>query len=507
MAKIKSNRIQAQGRKQATLVAVCVSTFMLPLDYTVVAVALHDIQRDLNASFTDLQWIINGYTLTFAAFLLAGGALADLFGRRRLFTIGMVVFMLSSLLCGIAVAPLMLNLARGSQGIGAALMFSASLPLLVQEFQGSERARAFGIFGAVVGIGAANGPFLGGIVISSFGWRWAFLINVPVTAAVIGLTLLKVAESSNPNAHGIDWGGFITFTSSCFLLIFALISGNEMGWNSPLIVGALVGTGLLLAFFVFVEMHCNYPMFDLTLFRNPTFIGVSIPPLVLSISFWGIFLYFPLYYQSILNYSALQAGLAALPFALPLFVMGPFGSLLAARLSSRVLLSVGQLLVGLGDLLLMIATPNSTWLAFAAGALLSGTGTGLINGEMSNVAMSIVPIERSGMASGINSTMRQVGVALGFAGLGAILARQTSNRFLHLIAHTTVAATGRDVELANMVVKGDITGAIASLPPEVHTAFVDVANASFFSGFQTIILVAATVALIGALATFALVRR
>jgi EmrB/QacA subfamily drug resistance transporter len=507
MAEINLNRIQSQGRKQATLIAVCISTFMLPLDYTVVAVALHAIQRELNASFTDLQWVINGYTLTFAAFLLAGGALADLFGRRRIFVVGMVVFMLSSLFCGIAITPLMLNLARGLQGIGAALMFSASLPLLVQEFQGTERTRAFGIFGAVVGIGAASGPFLGGIAISSLGWRWAFLLNVPVTAAVIGLTLLKVGESRDPTARGIDWGGFITFTVSCFLLIFALISGNEMGWNNPLIVMAFISTGLLVALFGFIEMHQSYPMFDLTLFKNPTFIGVSIPPLVLSISFWGIFLYFPLYYQSILNYSALQAGLAALPFAVPLFVMGPVGSMLAARLSSRVLLSVGQLLVGLGDLLLMIASPNSTWLAFAAGALLSGTGAGLINGEMSNVAMSIVPIERSGMASGINSTMRQVGVALGFAGLGAILARQTSNRFFHLIAHTTLAATGRDVELANMVVKGDITGAIVLLPPEVHAAFVDVANASFFNGFQTIILVAATVALIGALATFALVRR
>ena len=506
MTEISLNRIQSQ-RKQATLLAVCISTFMLPLDYTVVAVALHDIQRDLNASFTDLQWVINGYTLTFAAFLLAGGALADLLGRRRIFVVGMVVFMLSSLFCGIAITPLILNLARGTQGIGAALMFSASLPLLVQEFEGDERARAFGIFGAVVGIGAALGPFLGGIVINSLGWRWAFLINVPVTAFVIWLTLLKVAESRDPNAHGVDWGGFFTFTSSCFLLIFALISGTEMGWSNPSIVLAFIGAGLLLALFGFVELRQSYPMFDLTLFKNRTFVGVSIPPLVLSISFWGIFLYFPLYYQSILNYSALQAGLAVLPFAVPLFVMGPVGSMLAARLSSRVLLSIGQLLVGLGALLLMIATPNSTWLAFTAGALLSGTGAGLINGEMSNVAMSIVPVERSGMASGINSTMRQIGVAIGFAGLGAILAQQTTNRFLHLVANAPIAATGREVDLAKQVVKGNIAGAIASLPPEVHADFVTIANASFFSGFQSIILVAATVALVGALSTFALVRR
>ncbi len=488
-------------RKLVTLMVVCVSTFMLPLDYTIVAVALHDIQTDLDASFTDLQWVVNGYTLTFAAFLLAGGGLADLFGRRQLFIIGMGLFMASSLVCGVAPDALVLNLARGAQGIGAAVMFAAALPLLVQEFQGADRARAFGIFGAVVGIGAALGPFLGGIIVGAFGWRWAFLVNVPVTAALIALTLWRVRESRDPNARGVDWGGLATFTAFCFLLVFALINGNEAGWASATVLGAFAASALLLGAFVLIEARRAYPMFDLSLFRNPTFVGASIPPLVLSIAFWGPFLYFPLYYQAALGYSPLAAGAAVLPFAIPLFVMGPVGGWLAQHVPSRVLLGLGQLLVGIGAFLLLLGTADSTWTAFVLGGLVSGVGAGLINGEMTNVAMTIVPEERSGMASGINSTMRQVGVALGFAGLGALLAQRAASAY-----GGAAERLGLPGELAGRVVKGDIAGAAASLPEPVREAFELAARASLFDGMRFIILVSGLVAVLGAVLTYLLVR-
>ncbi|MFT4439037.1 MFS transporter [Caballeronia sp. 15715] len=494
---IQSNR----ARKLATLIAVCVSTFMLPLDYTVVAVALHAIQGDLSANFEALQWIVNGYTLTFAAFLLAGGALADIFGRRRIFVIGMALFALSSLGCGLAPNTLILNIARGIQGVGAAVMFSAALPLLVHEFSGPERAKAFGIFGAVVGIGAALGPFLGGLIISAFGWRWAFLINVPVTVALIFVAIKWVGESAEVNAHKVDWAGTVTFTAACFVLVYALISGNDMGWRSTQIVASLVGAIALFIIFVAIESRRIYPMFDVSLFRQAVFVGASIPPVALSIAFWGLFLYFPLYYQSALGYSPLQAGAAVLPFAIPLFFMGPVGGRLATRISSRALLSLGQALVGIGSLLLLMSTVESSWSAFIIGALVSGSGTGLINGEMSNVAMGLVPPERSGMASGISGTMRQVGVALGFAGLGAILASRTGSVFAELAAHANWVPTNLSA-LAEHVRQGDFQGGAALVDPDKRSTFIQIARASLYSAFMTISKVAGAVGLGGSLLTY-----
>ena len=491
--------------KLTTLISVCASVFMLPLDYTIVAVALHDIQLDLKASFVDLQWVVNGYTLTFAAFLLAGGTFADLFGRRRLYVSGMAVFMLSSLACGLAPIALFLNLARGVQGVGAAIMLAAALPLLVREFEGPERARAFGIFGAAVGIGAALGPFLGGVLVGALGWRWAFLVNVPVTAVIIALTLWRVRESKDPNAGGVDWGGLITFTAACFLLVYALIAGNDLGWDSPTMLGLFAATVVLLIAFVAIESGRRYPMFDLSLFRNATFIGASIPPLTLSIAFWGVFLYFPLFYQAVLDYTPLQAGAAVLPFAIPLFVMGPVGGWLATRISSRLLLAIGQGLVGIGSLVLLIgATAEASWTTYVLGGLISGTGAGLINGEMTNVAISIVPEERSGMASGINSTVRQVGVALGFAGLGAILAHRAGQAFV-LATHSLGLPADQFPVLLERVVKGDIAGATAALPSTLQLAFKATADASMFEGFRLIILVAGVVGVVGAVLTYALV--
>jgi EmrB/QacA subfamily drug resistance transporter len=497
---------RAAGSKTATLFAVCVAVFMLPLDYTVVAVALHDIQAELNASYSDLQWVVNGYTLTFAALLLAGGSLADLFGRKRIFLSGLVVFAVSSLGCGISPDALILNITRATQGIGAALMFSAAVPLLVQEFTGAaERAKAFGIFGAVVGIGAGLGPLIGGAIISVAGWRWAFLVNVPVTLIVAAVTWKGVTESRDPQAHSVDWPGAITFTCANFLLIYALIVGNEAGWASRNILGSLVGAFLLFAGFIWLERLRPYPMFDFSLFRNPTFVGVSIPPLVLSICFWGVFLFTPLYFQTVLGYSPFQTGLAVLPFAVPLFFMGPVGGWLATRISSAHLLALGQALVGLGSLLLLFANGQSGWEAYLLGAAVSGTGCGLINGEMTNAAMSIVPPERSGMASGINGTMRQVGVALGFAGLGAILASATEHA-LSIDAISSQMGSAHFAAIAADIVKGDIAAAASKLPATLQHGFVDAAHRALFEGYRTMVTVAGVSGIGGALATLLLVK-
>jgi EmrB/QacA subfamily drug resistance transporter len=490
----------SQLRRTITLIVVSMSVFMLPLDYTVVAVALHDIEQSLHASFVDLQWVINGYTLAFASCVLASGSLADLFGRKRVFIIGMMLFGASSLASGLAPTPLILNIARLALGIGAALMYAASLPLLVVEFHGADRAKAFGVFGAVVGIGAATGPFIGGIIISALGWRWAFLINVPVIAVLIFLTVSRIKESRDDSAKGVDWGGLITFTLSCFCFFYAVINGNDEGWGSRLILLLLLVSAILMWAFVIIELRNPYPMMDLGLFRKSTFVGANTPPIVLAISFWSVFLYFPLYYQSVLGYSPLEAGAAVLPFAVPMFFMGPVGGWLALRISSRLLLALGQFLVGLGSLLLMFAPEGASWIAFFAGAFVSGCGNGLINGEMNNVALSLVPPERSGMASGINGTSRQVGIAVGFAGLGAILSAVVSDEFIkRTIAHPIGGAVSR-------VVKGDLVGAATMSPPGLQTWVLDAGHKAMHSGFQTITAIAAVVGFAGAAFSYATVR-
>ena len=229
-------------RKWWTLIAVSVAIFMLLLDITVVNVALPSIQSSLKSSFSDLQWVVNAYALTLAAFLLTAGSVADLIGRRRVFALGLVVFTASSAVCGFSTTPLMLNLARAVQGVGGAMMYATSLALLAQAFHGRERGTAFGVFGAVTGAAVAVGPVVGGIITSGIGWKWIFFINVPIGIAAVAITLARVVESRDPSARRVDWIGLVTFSGALFMLVFALIEGNEHGWGSTRIVSLLGGS-------------------------------------------------------------------------------------------------------------------------------------------------------------------------------------------------------------------------------------------------------------------------
>lgn len=481
---------------------------MVPLDITVVAVALPDIGRSLHASFADTQWVVNAYTLTFGAFLLAGGSLADLLGRRRIFVVGLCLFTLSSLLCGFAINPLMLNLSRGIQGIGAAFLFSAALALLAHEFQGRTRATVFSLWAAVLGMGIALGPLIGGGVTGWLGWKWAFLINVPIGAMTIALTLLfKIQESRDPTARGVDWIGLVTFASGFFMVILALVSGNDRGWGSPLILGLLVGGTILFAGFGVAERLQSHPMFDLALFRKSTFSGASLIAIAVAASFFSLFIYLPLYFQSVLGYSPLQAGLCLLPLTMPLLIVPPISAKLSTVLAARTVLSAGMGLVCFG-LLLSMAGINSSpnWTLLFAGFIVAGSGAGLVNGELANVAISVVPPERSGMASGITTTCRQVGFGVGIAGLGAIFTWKTEAKLLELIAGTAAASSGHSTELTKMVATGNVSSAVASLAPVAQTAFSQAAIASFTGGLRLIMLVAATVAIVGAVSAFILVR-
>jgi EmrB/QacA subfamily drug resistance transporter len=496
-------------RKWWTLISVSVAIFMLLLDITVVNVALPDIQRSLHSSFTDLQWVVNAYSLTLAAFLLTAGALADLIGRKRMFVIGLVVFTISSAVCGLSGTPLALNLARAVQGIGGAMMFATSLALIASAFRGKERGVAFGVFGGVIGAAVAVGPVVGGVITSGIGWEWIFFVNVPIGVGAVILTLTQVSESRDPEARGVDWAGFLTFSASLFLLVFALIQGNEKGWGSTEIVSYLLASAVLLVLFVIVEHRQRRPMLDLALFRRRAFAGASIVAFAISASMFSMFLYLTLYIQDVLGYGPLQAGLRFLPITLLSFIVAPISGRLSVRVPVRMLLGIGMLLVGGGLLAMTAIEPSSGWTTLVPGFLLAGAGVGMVNPPLASTAIGVVHHTRSGMASGINNTFRQVGIATGIAGLGAIfqhdVTRNTSSALsVSRAGHEVLLAThGR---LGGALVSGDVASVARALPPPARAALSHAYRTGFTQALTSILIIATVVAVAGAVAAFSLVR-
>jgi EmrB/QacA subfamily drug resistance transporter len=495
----------ASGRKWSTLGAVCVATFMLLLDITVVNTALPDIQEDLGGSFSDLQWVVDAYALSLAALVLTAGSLADRLGRRRVFATGLVVFSLASLLCALAPDPTALNLARGLQGVGGAIMFAVSLALVAQEFpSGKERGMAMGIYGATIGIAVAIGPLLGGLLTDGFGWESVFLINVPIGLAAVGVTYWKLAESSDPNATRIDGGGLVTFSTALFALVLALVRGNEEGWSStPIVALFAAAAALLIAFFV-IETRVRQPMLPLGLFKRPAFTGVQLAAFAVSGSMFAIFLYLTLYLQSFLGYSPVDAGLRYLPITLASFVVAPFAGMALAKVQARSLLSAGLALVGAGLLSMGGLGIDSEWTALLLGFIVGGVGIGLVNPVIADVALSVVPKEQSGMAAGINDTFRQVGIAVGIAAWGAI--------FLGAGAAKTQEAAGgpRTNDQARGLVEATSSGglpqAVAGLPEGARDAARGAAEQGFLHGLNEILLIGALLSFAGAVLALWLVR-
>ena len=488
--------------KWMTLVAVCVATFMLLIDITVVNVALPDIRESLDASFTDLQWVVDAYALGLAALLLAAGSLADRLGRRLVFVAGLVLFVVASVLCGLATTPNALNAARALQGVGGAAMFATSLALIAQAFQGADRGTALGIWGATIGAAVAVGPLVGGALTESLGWEWIFFVNVPIGVAAVYFTLAFVTESRDPNARGVDWAGVVTFSGALFALVFALVRGNAEGWDSGLIVGLLVASAALLAAFVVVERRRDDPMFDLSLLRNRAFAGISIVAFALSASMFAMFLYLTLYVQNQLGYAPLEAGLRFLPITLVSFAVAPISGRLSTRVSLGVLCGVGLTLVGVGLLLMRLLGPGSEWTVLLPGFLIAGAGVGLTNPALASGAVGVVEPARAGMASGINSTFRQVGIATGIAGLGAIFQSRIESR--------TAEAAGVTAQAEASPASGpSLDGeTLSALPLDAFPGGVRAAVETGFAGaLDDVLLVGGVLALAGAVAALALIRR
>jgi EmrB/QacA subfamily drug resistance transporter len=490
-------------RKWWTLVTVCVGTFMLLLDVTIVNVALPKIQAGLDSSFTDLQWVIDAYALTLAALLLTAGSLADLLGRRRVFAIGLVVFSTASLLCGVAQSPLMLNLSRGVQGVGGAMMFATSLALLGNAYRGRDRGVAFGVWGAVTGAAVSIGPVVGGALTDALSWRWIFLVNVPIGVVALALTMSKLEESRDPEGAKLDIPGFITFTAALATLVFALIESSQKGWGSALVEGCLIASIVLITAFVVVERRKSHPMLDLSLFRRPAFDGASIVAFTLSASIFAMFLYLTLYLQDLLGLSPLGAGLRLLSLSGAILITSFVAGRLTTVVPVRLLMGAGLALVGVSLLLMRGVTVSSEWTHLLPGFVVGGIGVGLINPPLASTAIAVVPPRQAGMGSGINSTFRQVGIATGIAALGSIF---TSAVRSHVDSGLAAVHQGGAKAIATAIANGQTSQAIARVSPRSRAAVGHVARASFIAGLNEIFLVGAVVALVGAVAGLALIR-
>jgi EmrB/QacA subfamily drug resistance transporter len=492
------------NNKWWTLTAVSIAIFMLLLDITVVNVALPDIRVDLHASFTDLQWVVDAYSLMLAATLLAFGSISDLIGRRLIFVIGLGVFITASLSCGLANDPTVLNISRAVQGTGGAMMFSTSLALIANAFQGPERGTAFGVFGAVTGGAVAVGPLIGGVITDGPGWEWIFFVNIPIGIAAIALTLSKVAESRDPHGYGIDWAGVVTFSGSLFLLVLSLIQGNDHGWGSTKIVAQLLGSLALLVAFLVIELRKDHPLMDLKLFKKPAFVGASIAAFALSASMFALFLYITLYVQNILGFTPLEAGLRFLPITFISFLVAPVAGKLTQTYQPRWFLGGGLFLIAIGITLMAGISEASKWTFLLPGFVIAGVGIGLVNPPLASTAVGVVSQAQAGMGSGINSTFRQIGIATGIAGLGAIFQSHINSTLSSALVGTPGAGNAK--EFGRAVTSGAFGDVVKGLPANVQATAAKAGKDAFISGYHAIFYVAAGIALLGAILSVVLVR-
>ena len=393
--------------------------------------------------------MIDAYALTLAALLLTAGSIADLAGRRRVFAVGIVVFTLGSALCGIAQDTTFLALSRALQGVGGAIMFATSLALLANAFGPEERGVAFGVFGAITGVAVAVGPVLGGALTSGLSWRWIFFVNVPIGIGALLVTLTRVAESRAPGGRRPDWPGCVTFTAALTGLVFGLIRSHPDGWGSTTVAASLAGSVVLLAAFIVIELRSSQPMLDVKLLRVPTFDGGLIAAWTVSASIFSLLTYVVIYLQNILGYSAIQTGIRVLPLTGAVFFTAGIAGRLTAKVQTRWLIGPGFALVGAGLLLMHGISAGDDWTHLLPGLILAGIGSGLINVPLASTAVGVVEPARAGMASGINSTLRQVGIATGVAAFGSILASQVSNSIVSqlsggpLTSHSSAAGPRR----------------------------------------------------------------
>jgi EmrB/QacA subfamily drug resistance transporter len=488
--------------KWRTLMAVSLASLLMLMGITMASVALPEIQRDLGASFNDLRWVIDAYALTLAATLLVSGSLADRIGRLRMFVIGLAIFAAGSLACAFASDTLALNIFRGVQGLGGAAMFATSLALIGAVYSGRDRHTALAFWGGTSAGAMAVGPLIGGLLIGAIGWEAIFLFNVPAALAVWMLVARGVPESRDPSVSGRpDFAGLVTIAGSMTLLVLGLFRGDDWGWGSSTTIGVFAGAAVLLLAFVVVELRVAKPLLDLALFRKASTIAASLGTHAVSFSVFAIFTFVALYLQSTLGHSAAGTGLRIFALTISSFVAAVIAGRLATRVSLRALFTTGLGLIGIGLLLMAVQIDAvSEWTALLAGGIVAGAGTGVALFAGSTVALGAAPQAQSGMAAGLNSMFRMLGLAMGVAALGTILEARTSDRLAELLP-------GLDSEaVVDLAATGNVELAAASAPAGLQGEVAVAAQTAFVAGLDAAMLVAALVALAGAALAFLLVR-
>jgi EmrB/QacA subfamily drug resistance transporter len=488
---------EPDARRWWTLIAVCAASFMLLVDVTIVQVALPTIQRHLHASFSDLQWVIDAYALTLATLILSWGSISDRIGRKRVFIVGLAVFTVSSLLCGIAGSITLLIWARALQGVGGAAMFATGLALIGQDFQGRERGKAIAAWGATVGGAVAIGPLVGGVLTSGLSWRWIFFVNLPIGVAAIWVSVTRMVNQGDPGTTGLDLAGLVTFSAAMFLLEYGLIRGNALGWQSAELLSLLGAAAVAMVVFIFVELHHSQPMFDLSLFRKPGFTGVCFGTFAVGAGMFALLPYLTLYLQNDLGYSPLAGGLRLLPSTLLTFAVPIASRSITDKLPAGPVLGAGFAITAGGIAALLLVGPESSWTALIPGELLAGFGLGIANPAIARVGLGVVPPQRSGMASGISNTFRIGGLATGVAALGAIFQQRISKELTPVFG-SHAAALGKVVSSAG------VRAAAAATHGQADT--VHVARVAFVSGLRLILVIGMILVALGALVSVALVR-
>jgi EmrB/QacA subfamily drug resistance transporter len=487
-------------RKWLPLLTVCLGTFMLLIDVTIVNVALPDMVQELNASFGSVQWVVDAYALALAALVLAAGSVADLFGHRRTYVAGLAIFAASSLACGLAPNAGVLVWVRAVQGVGAAAMFATTFALLNSSYTGRDRGTAYGIWGAVAGASAAIGPIIGGLLTEGASWRWIFFVNLPVSVVAIVLCVRVLTDLHGPGRSRIDVPGTLTFTGAAAFTTYALIRANEHGWSEPPVWWLLALAAVLLAGFVAIEARSPHPMLELALLRNRAFVGVLIAGLLLTFAAFAAFTYTSIWLQSVLGLSPIQAGLTGLPMSvLAFFVSASIGRFLHGSRPGPII-GGGLLLIGLGGLLgAALVHGSASWPALLPGYAVIGIGVGLATPTLGSAAMATVEPQRGGMAAGAVNTTRQLGFAFGIAALGSVFAARAQGS---LDSHGVPGAAAA----ARAVAGGQSPQLLHRAPAAGRGALDSAVHASAVAGVQATLLVAGVVGLVAGVLVLVLMR-
>jgi EmrB/QacA subfamily drug resistance transporter len=481
--------------KVLVLLTMCFALAMAMLDNTVVNIALPTIQRELSATVTDLQWIIDGYVMAFASLLLTGGILGDRYGRKRMFLTGLVTFTLASLACGLAASGTQLIAARAVQGVGAALLMPGTLSILTVTFPPEERSRAIGLWAGVSGLALALGPTLGGWIVEHVGWPAVFFLNVPIGVVAFAIASRTVRESRSAETRRLDLVGLGLGTAGMFSLTYGLIEANQRGWGDPLIVGALAAAVVLLVSFVMWEHRSRHPMMPLSFFRIPAFSAGNAVAFSVSLGMFSIFLFVALYMQAIRDYTPFEAGVRFLPMTLMIIVSAPNAGHIAQRIGSRAPMTYGLSVAALGLFGLTFVGPETPFWLLAILFVLMGHGMGSAMAPMTAAVMGAVGPQRAGLGSAMTNTSREVGGVLGIALLGTILFDRLGHVLAPRLTELGLSAS-QSAALADAASHGFVSQASLrafGLSPEQAAGFVAAFRDAYMSGFHLALAIAAAV--------------